>query len=91
MTEVKKIELSEENLELVSGGVNFKKILNKIYSKLCSKKSTILLISATVSATAALTAGTIAGINYLLNKKRSNNNPINILLDDSAFKNFFAN
>ena len=87
MTEVKKIELSEENLELVSGGVNFKKILNKIYSKLCSKKSTILLISAT----AALTAGTIAGISYLLNKKRSNNNPINILLDDSAFKNFFAN
>lgn len=30
MTELKKIELSEENLELVSGGVNFKEILKKI-------------------------------------------------------------
>ena len=55
MTELKKIELSEENLELVSGGVNFKEILKKIDFE---------VVSAVIS-TAALIAGS-----FVVYKKR---------------------
>ncbi len=55
MTELKKIELSEENLELVSGGVNFKEVLKKI---------DLEVVSAVIS-TAALIAGS-----FVVYKKR---------------------
>ena len=88
MKEVKKISLTEEILEMISGGVNFKKTLNKICSKICSEKSNILLIGTTVT----LTASTIAGISCLFNKKESNNDPVNdILLNDGPFYKIFEN
>lgn len=88
MKKIKKVALAKENLELISGGVNFKKTLNKICSKICSEKSNILLIGTTV----ILTASTIAGISCLFNKKESNNDPVNdILLNDGPFCKIFKN
>lgn len=82
---MKKVALAKENLELISGGVNFKKTLNKICSKMCSEKSNILLIGTTA-------ASTIAGISCLFNKKESNNDPVNdILLNDGPFYKIFEN